>query len=215
VYRKLEEEIPVKSKHTAEEHYYVRQPKSKPKLGLIRTHLRGGFFEFLTSSSVFSKKRVDLGTRLLIESMVLPEKGNVLDLGCGYGPVGVVAAVSNPDIRVIMVDVNQRAASLARENAKRNRADNVEVRRGFLYGPVEDMEFDAVLCNPPVSAGMKTVTSIITNAPGHLRENGSFQIVVRTKIGGKRLSAELEKVFGDVKVLSKRSGYRVLLSKKS
>lgn len=205
----------MKSKQAVNEHYYVRQPKSKPRLGLIRTHLRGGLFEFLTSSSVFSKRRVDLGTRLLIESMVLPEKGKVLDLGCGYGPVGVVAAVVNPELHVVMVDVNQRAVRLARENAKRSRTGNVEVRRGFLYEPVEGMEFDAVLCNPPVSAGMKTVTSIVTNAPRHLRENGSFQIVVRTKIGGKRLSAELGKVFGNVEVLSKGSGYRVLLSKKS
>jgi 16S rRNA (guanine1207-N2)-methyltransferase len=205
----------VKSKRTVDEHYYVRQPESKPKLGLIRTHLRKCFFEFLTSSSVFSKRRVDLGTRLLIESMVLPEKGKVLDLGCGYGPVGVVAAVLNPELHVVMVDVNERAVRLARENAKRNRTDNVEVHHGFLYEPVEDMEFDAVLCNPPVSAGMKTVTSIVTNAPKHLRENGSFQIVVRTKIGGNRLSAELEKAFGNVEVLSRGSGYRVLLSKKS
>jgi 16S rRNA (guanine1207-N2)-methyltransferase len=205
----------VKSKRAVDEHYYVRQPESKPQLGLIRTHLRRCFFEFLTSSSVFSKRRVDLGTRLLIESMVLPEKGKVLDLGCGYGPVGVVAAVLNPELHVVMVDVNERAVRLARENAKRNRTGNVEVRRGFLYEPVDGMEFDAVLCNPPVSAGMKTVTSIVTNAPSYLRENGSFQIVVRTKIGGTRLSAELEQVFRNVEVLSRGSGYRVLLSKKS
>ena len=205
----------MKSKRAVDEHYYVKQPKSKPKLGLIRTHLRGCFFEFLTSSSVFSKRRIDLGTRLLIESMVLPDKGNALDLGCGYGPVGVVAAVSNPDLHVVMVDVNERAVRLTRENAKRNRADNVKVRCGFLYEPVEDMQFEAIFCNPPVSVGMKTVTSIVNNAPRHLRDNGSFQIVVRTKIGGKRLSAELEQVFGNVNVLSRGSGYRVLLSKKS
>jgi len=205
----------VKSKRAADEHYYVKQPTSKPTLGLIRTNLRGCFFEFLTSSSVFSKRRIDLGTRLLIESMVLPDKGNVLDLGCGYGPVGVVAAVSNPDLHVVMVDVNERAVKLARENAKRNRADNARVRCGFLYEPVDGMRFEAIFCNPPVSVGMKTVTSIVTNAPRHLRENGSFQIVVRTKIGGKRLSAELEQGFGNVQVLSRGSGYRVLLSKKS
>lgn len=205
----------MKSKRAADEHYYVKQPTSKPTLGFIRTHLRGCFFEFLTSSSVFSKRRVDLGTRLLIESMVLPDKGNVLDLGCGYGPVGVVAALSNPNLHVVMIDVNERAVRLTRENAKRNRADNVKVRCGFLYEPVKGMRFEAIFCNPPVSAGMKTVTLIVNNAPRHLRENGSFQIVVRTKIGGKRLSAELEQVFGNVKVLSRGSGYRVLLSKKS
>ena len=205
----------MKLKQARAEHYYARRPKSEPTLGLIRTHLRGRFFEFLTSSSVFSKKRVDLGTRLLIESMALPEKGNLLDLGCGYGPVGIVAAVSNPDLHVVMVDVNERAVRLARDNAQRNRASNVEVRRGFLYAPIKGMEFDAVLCNPPLSAGMKTVTSIVRNAPRHLRGDGSLQIVVRTKIGGKRLSTALETTFGNVEIVSRGSGYRVLLSKKS
>lgn len=205
----------MKSRKPVDEHYYVKQPESKPRLGIIRTHLRGCFFEFLTSSSVFSKRRVDLGTRLLIESMVLPDKGTVLDLGCGYGPVGVVAAVTNPDLHVVMVDINERAVKLTRENAKRNKANNVRVHYGFLYEPVEGMQFEAIFCNPPVSVGMKIVASIVNNAPRHLRENGSLQIVVRTKVGGKRLSAELEQVFGNVKVLSRGSGYRVLLSKKS
>ncbi len=205
----------MKPKRALEEHYYTEQPKSKPQLGLIRAHLRGRFLEFLTSSSIFSKRRVDLGTRLLIESMVLPEKGSVLDLGCGYGPVGIAAAVLNPNLHVVMVDVNTRAVWLAGENAKRNRVENVEIRRGFLYEPVENMEFAAVLCNPPVSAGMKTVSSIITDAPKHLRENGSLQLVVRSRKGGKRLFGMLEETFGSVEVLAKESGYRVLLSKKS
>ncbi len=146
--------------------------------------------------------------------MVLPEKGCVLDLGCGYGPVGIAAAVLNPRLRVIMVDVNERAVWLARKNAKKNRVDNVEVRQGFLYEPVEDVKFDAILCNPPVSAGMQVVSPIVANAPVHLVRDGLFQLVVRSRIG-KRVSGEMEKAFGNVKVLAIRSGYRVLLSKKS
>lgn len=205
----------MKRKRSKDEHYFIEEPKSKPRLGLIRTHLRGRLFEFLTSSSVFSKKRVDLGTRLLVESMVLPERGCVLDLGCGYGPVGIAAAVFNPHLRVVMVDVNERAVWLAKENAKRNSVVNVEVRRGFLYEPVENMKFAVVLCNPPVSAGMQIVLQIVSGAPEHLGEDGLFQIVVRSKIGGKRVSNELEKTFGSVEVLARKSGYRVLLSKKS
>jgi len=74
------------------EHYFAERPKSKPELGLVRARLRGLTFEFLTASGVFSRQRVDLGTRLLVESMVLPENGCVLDVGCGYGVVGIVAA---------------------------------------------------------------------------------------------------------------------------
>jgi 16S rRNA (guanine1207-N2)-methyltransferase len=196
------------------EQYYTKQPRSEPRLGIIRTHLRGRFFEFLTSASVFSKKRIDLGTRILIESMVLPEEGCVLDLGCGYGPVGIVAAVSNSNLRVVMVDVNERAVWLAKENVKRNSVENIEVRCGFLYEPVEEMKFDAVLCNPPVSAGMQILLQIVFNAPRHLRDDGSFQLVVRSRIGSRRIRDELEKAFGSVRVLVRKSGYRVFLSKK-
>jgi len=205
----------MKHKHSKEEHYYTEQPKSIARLGLIRTYLCGHPFEFLTSSSVFSKKHVDLGTRLLIESMILPKKGRVLDLGCGYGPVGIAAAVFNPNLHIEMVDVNERAVRLAEENAKLNRVDNVRIRRGFLYEPVENMKFDAVLSNPPVSAGMQIVYSIITNAPQHLRKDGLFQLVAQSRIGKNRLLKELEKALGDVEVLARKSGYRVLLSKKS
>ncbi|MDH5438899.1 MAG: methyltransferase, partial [Candidatus Bathyarchaeota archaeon] len=70
------------------EHYFVRRPESKLSLGVVSTYFRGKLFEFLTASGVFSRTRIDPGTRLLVESMVLPEKGLALDLGCGYGPVG-------------------------------------------------------------------------------------------------------------------------------
>ncbi|MFP3984821.1 MAG: class I SAM-dependent methyltransferase [Candidatus Bathyarchaeia archaeon] len=205
----------MRKKAKKNEHYYSKSPKSKPRLGLIRVHLRGYFFEFLTASSVFSRKSVDQGTRLLIESMILPEKGCVLDLGCGYGPVGIAAAVFNPKLHVVMVDVNQRAVWLAKENAKRNNVDNVEVHQGFLYESVENTKFNVILCNPPISAGMETVTSILANAPDHLHKNGLFQLVIKSKIGGKRFLNQLEKTFGNAQVLSKKSGYRVLISEKS
>jgi 16S rRNA (guanine1207-N2)-methyltransferase len=196
------------------DHYFSQHPVSKPNYGLIKVQLRGRFFEFLTASGVFSKKRIDLGTKLLVESMVLPETGSVLDLGCGYGAVGIVAAVLSPQLRVFMADVNERAIRLARENAKRNGAANIEFGSGFLYEPVSDMRFDAVLSNPPVSAGMKVVLPIIEQAPSHLADNGVLEVVVRSKVGGKRLAEVMEETFGYVEVLSRESGYRVLLSKK-
>jgi 16S rRNA (guanine1207-N2)-methyltransferase len=196
------------------EHYFAEHPKSKARFGLIRTYLRGRPFEFLTSSGVFSKNRIDLGTRLLTESMVLPEKGCLLDIGCGYGVVGISAAVFNPDLHVVMVDVNRRAVWLARQNIVKNYAANVEARRGNLYEPVEEMVFDCVLSNPPVSAGMETVKAIICGAPEFMVRKGVFQMVVRSKVGGKRLRAFFEQAFGTVEVLARESGYRVLISQK-
>jgi len=195
------------------EHYFTEHPKSKLNFGVVRTYFRGRLFEFVTASGVFSRTRIDQGTRLLIEDMLLPEKGMVLDLGCGYGPVGIAAATFNPSLHVVMTDVNERAVWLAKKNAKRNFLENVEVRQGFLYEPVRDLKFDTILSNPPIAAGMKTVLPLITQTPQHLKEEGLLQIVVRSKVSGKRLTKLMDETFGNVDVLARKSGYRVLVSK--
>jgi 16S rRNA G1207 methylase RsmC len=159
-------------------------------------------------------RRIDLGTRLLIESMVLPEEGSVLDVGCGYGAVGIAAAVFNPCLRVMLVDVNERAVWLARQNTTVNGAYNVEARRGRLYEPVSDMVFDCILSNPPLSAGMDTVKAIISHAPERMASKALFQMVVKSKIAGERFCSLFEGAFGNVEVSARESGYRVLVSKK-
>jgi 16S rRNA (guanine1207-N2)-methyltransferase len=196
------------------EHYFAETPKSQARFGLVRTCLRGKPFEFTTASSVFSVKRVDLGTRVLIESMILPEKGCVLDVGCGYGAVGIVAAKLNPKLHLVLTDVNRRAILLARQNTEKNRVYNVEVRHGCLYEPVKDYRFDCVLSNPPISAGMETVEAIIRGAPEVMTCKATFQMVVRSKIGKKTLPETFSEAFGNCKVLAIESGYRVLMAEK-
>jgi 16S rRNA G1207 methylase RsmC len=171
-------------------------------------------FEFMTASGVFSKERVDPGTRLLVESMVLPKSGLVLDVGCGYGVVGIAAAVFNPFLRVVLVDVNERAVWLARQNGRLNRAENVEVRSGHLYQPVKGLLFNCVLSNPPVSAGIETVKEIIVKAPEHMESKALFQMVVKSKIAGKRLQTIFREAFGNIDVLTRKSGYRILVAEK-
>jgi len=151
-----------------------------------------------------------LGTRLLIESMVLPHEGCVLDVGCGYGAVGIVAASLNPKLRVVMTDVNIRAVRLARRNVELNKVTSAEVRYGYLFEPVESLIFNCVLSNPPVSAGMETVKAIVKGAPQVLADKGAFQMVIRSKIGRKALPAIFEQTFGNVKILARGSGFRVL-----
>jgi 16S rRNA (guanine1207-N2)-methyltransferase len=196
------------------DHYFSENPKSHTKLGLVQTCFRGRPFEFLTSSGIFSKNRIDLGTRLLIECMSLPETGRILDIGCGYGPVGIAAATFRPDLHVVMTDVNRRAVWLAEENIERNRLENVEVRRGNLYEPVEDRVFNCVLSNPPISAGMETVKAIIYEAPKHISKKGVLQMVAKSKVAGKRFRGFFEESFGNIDVLARESGYRVLISQK-
>lgn len=202
-----------KNEHSCD-HYFSVQPKSEMKLGMVTTYLRRRRFKFMTASGVFSRKRVDLGTRLLIESMILPERGHALDVGCGYGAVGITAAVFNPNLHVLMVDLNERAVWLAKRNIEVNNVNNAEVRQSHLYEAVRNLKFNCVLSNPPVSAGMDKVKSIIDEAPEHMVDKASFQMVVRSKIAGRRLVALLESAFGNAEILSRRSGYRVLISEK-
>jgi 16S rRNA (guanine1207-N2)-methyltransferase len=199
----------VKEKNT--EHYFSSDPKSTDRFGLVRTSLHGRPFEFLTSSSVFSKQKIDAGTRLLIETMVLPQTGNVLDIGCGYGVVGIVAAALKPNLHVFMTDVNMRAVRLAKHNLELNKIANAEVRYGYLYEPVEESKFNCILTNPPVSAGMETVKTIVKQAHSVMAPKASFQMVIRSKIGAKALPTLFNETFGNCAITGRESGYRVLM----
>ena len=193
------------------EHYFTKQPTSKLEPGLIRCTLRGLSLEFLTDSGVFSHRRIDAGTRLLIESMILPTEGALLDLGCGYGPIGIVAARLSTRLSVWMTDINARAVALAEENAARNRAGNIKALQGSIYEPVEGLEFDAIVSNPPISAGMKRVVEpLVEGSVDHLRDGGSLQLVVQSNKGGRTLAGLMEDAYGGVEVVARRGGYRVL-----
>jgi 16S rRNA (guanine1207-N2)-methyltransferase len=204
-----------KPKPSKPDHYFSAEPSCEDSFGIIKATLRGRNLQFLTSSSVFSKKKIDLGTSVLIDAMVLPSEGAVLDIGCGYGAVGVTAAALNPKLHVMMTDVNMRAVRLAKQNIDGNHLRNAQVAFGYLYEPVGEKRFDCVLSNPPVSAGMDVVRAIIEGAPKVLLPDGSFQMVIRSKIGAKSLPELFTAVFGDCTVLSRESGFRVLMGKVS
>ncbi len=192
------------------EHYFSEKPKCPPEYRIIRTLILGKLFEFITCKGVFSYKRIDLGTRILIESADISRGSYVLDLGCGYGPIGIaMAKVYN--CKVIMTDINKRAIKLAKENVIRNRVQGlVEVRRGNLYEPVKGEKFDTILTNPPLAAGKSVIYAIIEGAKNHLKKNGSLQVVVRK--GKEIVRRKMEETFGNVEILSKRAGYRVYKS---
>jgi 16S rRNA G1207 methylase RsmC len=193
------------------EHYFTTEPSSKLRLGLLKVTLYGVSLGFQTANGVFSYRRVDTGTRVFIELMKIPEKGRILDLGCGWGAIGIYVAATHPEAYVVMTDINKRAVWLASENVRLNNVD-ADVRWGCLYEPVKDMEFDAIVTNPPISAGRDLIVEAINGATDHLCSGGTLQLVARTTKGGRTISKIMESVFGNVNEIGKKSGYRVYSS---
>jgi 16S rRNA G1207 methylase RsmC len=196
------------------EHYFSERPTSRIVPHKFGAMLRGNMVTFHTGSGVFSIKHVDRGTEVLIESCLIEDGWRVLDLACGYGPVGIALSIAF-DISVVMTDVNERALDFTRKNIEENRLSrkDIAVVKGDVYGSVEG-EFDTILVNPPQNAGKDICFSMIDGAPDHLKKGGMLQLVARHQKGGKSLSKRMEEVFGNVDAIAKKSGFRVYVSRK-
>jgi len=192
------------------EHYYVEEPKSKYIEHIIRARIKNFDLIFKSASGIFSATEIDKASKLLIEKAEIPTHSRILDLGCGYGMIGIVAAKSCPTCYVTLTDINKRAVTLAKENILLNRVGNAEARQGDIYESVQDGKFDVILLNPPMAAGRDIVLRMIKQAPNYLNNYGSLQIVANKNKGGKVLFDEMKKLFKEVKVLAKSGGFWVV-----
>jgi len=195
--------------------YFEKRPASARRPARITVTIRGRPFLFQTDSGVFSREGLDRGTELLLEAIEVGPCESILDLGCGYGVIGIVAAHLSQGGHVILTDVNERAAALARANLVANGTRNAEVRIGDVYAPIDDLVFDHILCNPPIRAGRVVVDRIISEAPSHLLDGGSLWLVARTRQGADTLRLRMTKAFDGADVVKRGSGYKVLRSVKS
>jgi 16S rRNA (guanine1207-N2)-methyltransferase len=193
------------------EHYFTSRPETTGAERQIAARLKGFEFRFWTDAGVFSKQGIDFGTRLLIETVQLPEAAEILDLGCGYGPVGIVCAKADPSCRVTMVDVNRRALLLAERNARLNGVSGrVTILESDGLRALSDRLFDAALINPPIRAGKAVVYRLFAESAEHLRPGGSLWVVIRKKQGAESAKRELEKHFRSVSRVEQKKGYWIL-----
>jgi 16S rRNA (guanine1207-N2)-methyltransferase len=197
-----------------DEHYFTPRPASRGGRRAFTVTLRGREVRLTTEAGVFSRRRVDPGTRLLINHIQVDPEDRVFDLGCGYGIVGLVAALLAPDGHATLVDVNARAVELARANLEANRITNAEAHQGEGFAPVVDRQFDVIALNPPIRAGLATVHHLIEEAARHLAPGGRFYLVGRTRQGVLRLAAKMQAVFGEAEEVAKGGGYRLYLSRR-
>ena len=198
------------------EHYYTKDPKVRSDRQTISSDLRGTDLRFTTDAGVFSKGGIDFGSRLLVESFVMPDvSGDVLDVGCGYGPIGLTIATLFPERQIQMVDVNERAIALSKENAERNHVKNVTVYSSDGLSVVSDLGFAAILTNPPIRAGKDVVFSFYEKSYEKLRSSGELWVVIQKKQGAPSSMKHLEEIYGNVSVVAKRKGYYILRAIKS
>lgn len=199
-------------------HYYTKNPETESKETSWTFRLRDREFRFISDSGVFSKKTVDFGSRLLIESFRLNEEvsGDILDVGCGYGPMGLALAHAYPARLVEMVDVNERALSLARRNAEANNIRNVKVYESNTYDQVpEGRQFAAIVSNPPIRAGKQVVHRILSEAHTHLLPGGALTVVIQKKQGAPSAEQKMLEVFGNAEVIARDKGYWIIQSVKA
>jgi len=200
------------------EHYYTEMPSSEIQTFLIKPIIRNRFYQFKTCTGVFSYKKADKGTILLLKYLQIPANASaVLDMGTGYGIMGIVIASEFPHLSVQMIDINHRAVWIARENLKLNKIPNAKVYWGNFYDPIkkEKEKFDLVMTNPPLAIGHKIIFNFIAATLDYLKSSGFFYIVARTKQGAKKISEIMKQTFGNVELIALQSGYRLFRSQKN
>ena len=190
------------------QHYYSENPNIAHDEKQVIYEVMGNEFRCITDAGVFSRDGLDMGTRIMLEAM--PEmRGRVLDLGCGWGPVGLAVGKKYPETEIVMTDINLRAVETAEKNLKANGVKNAKTIQGDGYENVEG-KFDFILLNPPIRTGKNVIYGMFSDAREYLSENGALYIVIRKQQGAESAEKYLNTIFDDVERVSREKGYWVI-----
>lgn len=198
------------------EHYFSALPDSELRLRQIRVTIHRQSYELTTSNGIFSPERIDLGTQVLLDNTPsAPPGGNLLDLGCGWGPIALSLALESPRATVWAVDVNTRALDLVRSNAKTMGIDNINA---VLPEDVpEGLSFTSIRSNPPIRVGKTELHSMLEMWLPRLDAESDAWLVVQRNLGSDSLQRWLDSWLpSDFNVLraATNKGYRVLRVKR-
>lgn len=202
--------------------YYDSEPTTESNRKVITYRQNGVNFEFTTDTDVFSKSDIDFGSDLMISAMIEDLKANntkvssFLDLGCGYGVVGIVMKSVFKAAAVTSVDKNKRAIQLTKENAKNNGTPLKACMESDCLSAIPLGEtFDVIATNPPVRAGKQTVFAFYEQSFEHMHEGSVIYVVLQRKQGAPSTEKKLMELFGNCETVEISAGYRVMRSKKN
>ena len=190
------------------EHYFTNNPNLKSELRKINYRYQNYDFIFISDNGVFSKDKIDYGSRLLIETLLKtkPNYQNLLDVGCGYGLLGIVLAkVLN--IRATLCDINKRAIHLAEKNIITNQVDAQTILSN-IYENIND-KYDLIVTNPPIRAGKEVVYNILQNAKEHLNKDGELWLVINKDQGAKSVLKDLSLEY-KTSIVTKNKGFYII-----
>ncbi len=191
------------------EHYFTAEPASPDERRTLRVELAGNEVTLQTAPGVFSATRLDPGTRVLLRGVPEPPStGNLLDLGCGWGPLALRMALNSPQATVWAVDVNRRALDLVRHNAQSLGLTNIRAVEPDAVPT--NLQFDTIWSNPPIRIGKTELHDLLTRWLNHLTPEGQAWLVVQRSLGSDSLAGWLRASGWNVEKASSAKGYRVL-----
>ena len=196
-------------------HYFDLEPETSSQIREISFTLFDRNYTYFTDNGVFSKSRIDEGSYIFLKVLLpLQLTGRILDLGCGYGPIGLTIAQNSKEARVDLADINSRALALASRSSERlNLNSRVTILHSDIYEKIEGT-YDSIVVNPPIRAGKIVTYSMYSGSKTHLIDGGSLYIVIRKKQGAESAFKYLETVFENVSVLHKEKGYWIIKATK-
>ena len=187
-------------------HYFTNE-ETKSEIKEINILFQDKKYKMFTDNGVFSKKGLDYGTRALLEKIPYQElKGDILDFGCGYGPIGIIIS-SITNLEVDMIDVNFRSMKLAKRNALANNV-KVNIFESNIYENITK-KYDYIITNPPIRVGKEILYKILFGAKEHLKPNGELYFVINKDQGAKSVARDLEKIFL-VSIIDKNKGFYII-----
>lgn len=191
-------------------HYFTNEKNLKSNEKTFNINIKDNNYQFITDEGVFSKEYLDFGSKVLLDNIeVLESDKNILDLGCGYGPIGISLAKENPKKTVYMIDINERAVGLSTKNALKNNVSNVVIKANEILKDVT-VKFDLIVTNPPIRAGKKTVFEFYEQSFKYLNDGGRLYVVIQRKQGAPTSLEKIEELFKNAEIIDKVKGYWII-----